>query len=111
MSFSYNFDSQQYTFKKGFLTKKLGKRGSMLTPTSDQKETKELARKLKKLDRKQKSKSVASIQSAAPNFHKRTEKKDPTDREACQSCDYNCCCEMLRLAVKKLGGRKDNYVI
>ena len=79
----------------------------MLSP--DPKETQALNKKLKKIEKKNKSKSLQT--PVAPNFHKRTEMKHPTDKEACQACDYNCCCEMLRLAVKKQGGKKDNYVI
>jgi hypothetical protein len=65
--------------------------------------------KLKKMDKK--SKSSCAVSEGLPYFHKRTRKRDPADMDACEACDYNCCCEMLRLAVKKLGGRRDNYMI
>ena len=65
--------------------------------------------KLKKLEKK--SKSNSAVTKGPSNFHKRTLKRDPNDMEACEACDYSCCCEMLRLAVKKLGGRRDNYMI
>jgi len=59
MNFSYNFDTQQYTFKKGYLAKKLTKRGSMLMPPDPQ-ETQEMVKKMKKMDKKHKSKSLTA---------------------------------------------------
>ena len=56
MNFSYNFETQQYSFKKGYLTK-MQRQKSMLMP-KDHKESKELAKKMKKMDKKSKSKSL-----------------------------------------------------
>ena len=59
MNFSYDFDTQQYTFKKGYLAKKLAKGGSMLMP-ANAKETQEMAKKIKKIEKRCKSKSMSA---------------------------------------------------
>ena len=47
----------------------------------DSKEAKALNKKLKKMEKMNKSKSMNT--PVAPNFHKRTEMKHSNDREAC----------------------------
>ena len=105
-SFSYNEATHAFEFKKGYIKPKLSRQKSMAVQTPD---PSKVPAKLKKIDKK--SKSNSAVSKGPSNFHKRTLKRDPTDTEACEACDYNCCCEMLRLAVKKLGGHRDNYMI
>ena len=81
MNFSYNFDTQQYTFKKGYLAKSLTTRGLMPMP-SNPKETQEIVKKMKKLDKNHKSKSLTAYWWHRTFIREQKGSTRPTERRA-----------------------------